>query len=208
MSSTILCYGDSNTYGYDPRSCLGGRYPRSVRWTGRLAEAGYAVHGEGMNGRSIPRGGGTAAALRLLAGIPCRLLAVQLGVNDLLNDPVLTAEDCARRMESFLSALLQEGVTAPDRLLLVAPPPCVPGIWVQEERLLVQSAQLGAAYRAAADRLGIPFADAGDWNVERVFDGVHFSPEGHRAYAAGMRDTLTRLGMLPDAAGATDPEQI
>ena len=24
---TLLCYGDSNTYGFDPRSYFGGRYP-------------------------------------------------------------------------------------------------------------------------------------------------------------------------------------
>ena len=31
---TILCYGDSNTYGYNPLNGL--RYPSDVRWTGRL----------------------------------------------------------------------------------------------------------------------------------------------------------------------------
>ena len=29
----ILCFGDSNTYGYDPR---GGRYDENTRWTKRL----------------------------------------------------------------------------------------------------------------------------------------------------------------------------
>ena len=32
--TTVLCYGDSNTYGYIP--CSGMRYPKDVRWTGRL----------------------------------------------------------------------------------------------------------------------------------------------------------------------------
>ncbi len=32
----ILCYGDSNTYGYDPRNGL--RYPRTIRWPGHLQE--------------------------------------------------------------------------------------------------------------------------------------------------------------------------
>ena len=92
MGMTLLCYGDSNTYGYDPRSYLGERYPRSVRWTGLLAEAGYEVRNEGLNGRSIPRDSGIPAAVRLLLAAPFRLLTVQLGVNDLLNDPALTAD--------------------------------------------------------------------------------------------------------------------
>ena len=34
----ILCFGDSNTYGYDPRSYFGGRYPAQYRWGDLLAE--------------------------------------------------------------------------------------------------------------------------------------------------------------------------
>ena len=30
----IIFYGDSNTYGYDPRGFFGMRYPKEVRWTG------------------------------------------------------------------------------------------------------------------------------------------------------------------------------
>lgn len=53
----ILFFGDSNTYGYDPGSFLGGRYPSSVRWTDRVAAAGegiWEILPCGMNGRSIP----------------------------------------------------------------------------------------------------------------------------------------------------------
>ena len=36
MSEIYVFYGDSNTYGYDPRSMMGDRYPQDVRWTGIL----------------------------------------------------------------------------------------------------------------------------------------------------------------------------
>ncbi len=55
MGHRIVCYGDSNTYGYDPRSYLGGRYPETVRWTALLSADGWTVINEGENGRSIPR---------------------------------------------------------------------------------------------------------------------------------------------------------
>ena len=52
----IICYGDSNTYGYDPRSYLGDRYPRQVRWTGILKEQHRLnLINCGMPGREIPR---------------------------------------------------------------------------------------------------------------------------------------------------------
>ena len=33
MAKQIVCIGDSNTWGYDPRGFGGGRYPAAVRWT-------------------------------------------------------------------------------------------------------------------------------------------------------------------------------
>ena len=49
----ILCFGDSNTWGYVPLS--GERYSSDVRWTGVLQEElgqGYLVVEDGVNGRS------------------------------------------------------------------------------------------------------------------------------------------------------------
>ena len=36
MSGTLICYGDFNTYGYDPHDTNEGRYPKEVLWTGIL----------------------------------------------------------------------------------------------------------------------------------------------------------------------------
>lgn len=187
----ILCLGDSNTYGYDPRSWMGDRYPADIRWTDRLAAAtGWEVLNAGQNGREIPhRAAELAQADRLLASAgPLDLLAVMLGSNDLLQNPRFTAGDTAGRMEAFLGHLL-EGC-APPPLLLIAPPPMRPGIWVTEERLLTESSILADAYGALARRLGIRFADAGPWGVDLLFDGVHFSEAGHRTFAARMRKVL------------------
>ena len=51
----IICFGDSNTYGYDPRSWLGGRYDAGSRWVDILAsETGWTIRNMGVNGREIP----------------------------------------------------------------------------------------------------------------------------------------------------------
>ena len=50
---TILCYGDSNTWGYEPATKE--RYSRAERWTGILQRelgADYYVVEEGLNGRT------------------------------------------------------------------------------------------------------------------------------------------------------------
>ena len=51
---TILCFGDSNTYGYHPETKK--RYVETIRWTGRLQNQirpyGWRVIEEGLCGRT------------------------------------------------------------------------------------------------------------------------------------------------------------
>lgn len=184
----ILCFGDSNTYGYDPRSFFGGRYDADVRWTGRLRAMGYEVVNYGQNGLCIPRPPQLASVADLLErASPADAVTVMLGSNDLLGGT--SAEDVCARMEALLRRLCEHAHGA--RLLLLAPPPMQRGDWVQTQALLDESARLGALYRALAEKLGVDFADAGEWNVLLTFDGVHFSPEGHAAFAAGVAAALS-----------------
>lgn len=187
----LLCFGDSNTYGYDPRSCFGGRYPAEIRWTGLLAQAtGWEVLNAGQNGREIPRRAVELAHVdQLLTNCaPLDGLAIMLGSNDLLQQPSMTAAAAAGRMAGFLRHVLER--CPPEMVLLIAPPPMRRGEWVTEERLLIESKALAGVYAALAGQLGARFADAGQWDVELLFDGVHFSPAGHQAFARGMQAAL------------------
>ena len=62
------------------------------------------------------------------------------------------------------------------------------------QELIDESERLGGLYRSLAGKLGIAFADAGDWDVALTFDGVHFSPEGHAAFAKGLAQALETIG--------------
>ena len=182
----ILCFGDSNTYGYDPRSCFGSRYPADVRWTGLLQGDGREIVNCGQNGLCIPRRPQFPAVLELLCRVPSDVLTVMLGSNDLLNGA--SAEDAAARMEELLRCVKENRGTA--GILLIAPPPMRPGDWVQTRELIGESEKLGGLYRQLADKSGVAFADAGDWGISLTFDGVHFSPAGHAAFAAGLIKAL------------------
>lgn len=191
----LLCFGDSNTYGYDPRSFLGDRYSADVRWTEVLSRStGWTVLNAGLNGREIPhRPHELEDAARLLAACgPLDALAVMLGSNDLLQASARTAADAANRMETFLRYLLER--QTPETVLLIAPPPMRPGTWVTEPRISKESAKLSSAYKALAQRLDIPFLDAGQLDIALLFDGVHFSEAGHRAFAKGVQAALEQFG--------------
>lgn len=172
---TILCCGDSNTFGYDPRSFFGDRY--DAPWPELLAQlTGFSVRNNGSCGREIPRRE-TAFPKNI------DLLIVMLGTNDLLQGA--SAAIAAERMERFLASLDRS------KVLLIAPPPMCRGEWVPNEALINTSRELAIHYRALADRLGVRFLDAGDWQIPMAYDGVHFTEEGHRIFAERLRDELT-----------------
>ena len=166
----ILCLGDSNTYGYDPRGYFGGRYDADDRWVDLTAKGtGFDIVNLGSNGRTIPR--------HFPDRTSADILLIMLGTNDLLQGA--TAKEAAHRMERFLTLLLPYY----GKILLVAPPPMKRGAWVDTDDLVMESIRLASKYQTLADNLEIPFVDTRNWNVELTFDGVHFTEAGHHTFA-------------------------
>lgn len=189
----LLCFGDSNTYGYDPRSYFGGRYDAGNRWVDLLAaRTGWEVLNAGQNGREIPRRPGELTQVRQLSALygPLDAVLVMLGDNDLLQGA--SVEAAAARMEAFLGQL----ITVCGTVVLVSPPPLKRGTWVTDERLLADSIRLSAAYQTLAQRLGIPFLNTCGWDLELTFDGVHFSEKDHRLFADTLFHALPDIGLL------------
>lgn len=183
----LLCFGDSNTYGYDPRSTFGGRYAPKDRWPDLLAQkTGWEVINRGENGREIPHHPHTLRqAAELVAGLgPGDAVLVLLGTNDLLLG--LTPEQVNGRMETLLQTLLPLG----RRLILVTPPPMVRGAWVPEDSLVTAVARLGEGYRLLAEKLGVGLVDTAGWPLELAFDGVHLTEAGHHAFAERLSGEL------------------
>ena len=179
----ILCFGDSNTYGYDPRGFFGDRYGAEDRWVDLLEKhTGHDCINAGANGREIPR---NLYALRLLTDhAPVDIFLVMLGTNDLLQGA--SAKKAAARMEAFLNPLLPHC----KQILLVVPPPMTHGAWVPTDELATESIHLAEEYKLLAEKLNIPFVDTHLWNIELTFDGIHFTEEGHHAFAENLRKEL------------------
>ena len=179
----ILCFGDSNTYGYDPRGFFGDRYGAEDRWVDLLAkQTGHEIINAGANGREIPR---NSYALRLLSEhAPVDIFIVMLGSNVLLQGA--SAKEAAARMEAFLHPLLPHC----KQILLIAPPPMKRGAWVPTDELVAESIHLAEEYKLLAERLNNHFIDTRSWSIELTFDGVHFTEAGHHAFAENLRKGL------------------
>ena len=179
----ILCFGDSNTYGYDSRSYFGDRYGAEDRWVDLLANlTGHECINAGANGREIPR---NPYALRLLnEHAPVDIFLAMLGTNDLLQGA--SAKEATDRMEDFLNQLLPHC----KQILLVSPPPMKRGVWVPTDALVAESIHLAEEYKSLAEKLNIPFVDTRHRNIELTFDGVHFTEAGHHTFAENLRKEL------------------
>lgn len=174
----IICFGDSNTYGYDPRGYFGGRYDADCRWVDILtAETGWDISNMGQNGREI-----STAAPAFPADT--ELLIVMLGTNDLLQGR--SPEQAAERLERFLAGISLNR----SQLLLIAPPPMAMGEWVSSPQLIDDSRIFAQLCQALAERLSIRFADAGKCDIPLAYDGVHFTEQGHKAFASGLLEEL------------------
>ena len=174
----VMCFGDSNTYGYDPRGYFGGRYDAESRWVDILAaETGWTICNMGQNGREI-----LFAAPAFPADTD--LLIVMLGTNDLLQG--CSPEQAIERLERFLSGIHLNR----SKILLIAPPPMTLGEWVPSQQLIDDSHTFARLCQALAEQLGIRFADAGKWDISLAYDGVHFTEQGHKAFAARLLEEL------------------
>lgn len=179
-SMRILCFGDSNTYGYDPRGFFGGRYEAKDRWVDLLAvRTDHVLINAGSNGREIPRNGCPSYKQEAVD-----VFLVMLGTNDLLQG--VSAKETARRMEYFLTSLLPQH----KQILLVCPPSMKRGAWVPTDTLVAESLCLAEEYRLLAEKMRIPFVDTRPWNIELAFDGVHFTENGHHTFADCLIQTL------------------
>lgn len=184
----ILCYGDSNTYGYDGTDPFGGRLPDNIRWPELLGRSlGCEVLNCGLNGRCVPHYPRTVETdLRLLSRAKSGdLILVMLGTNDLLCGA--EAENIAEHMKVFLSRLIDSQPGC--KTLLAAPPPAA----VDGEDCSAAFLELAEAYYTVSQELGISFVDTTSWQIPVVGDGIHFSERGHMLFALKMSQAVRML---------------
>jgi len=208
---TILCYGDSNTWGSDPAT--GGRHPSHLRWPGVLRAAlppACEVIEEGLRGRTTlcddpfedGRNGLPYLGPCLLSHAPLDLVVLMLGTNDvkafLPHDAAGIAAGAGRLVRAVRASGAGPNDGAP-AVLLIAPPPVevarpLTEVWGFTPLSVERSRALPAFYRAVAEDLRCPFLDAGSLVQVSGIDGVHFDPAAHerlgRAVAERAREIL------------------
>lgn len=199
MERQILCFGDSNTWGYNPDGS--GRFPSNVRWTGLLQEAlkkhdpELRVAEEGMNGRTTIFGeklephrcGLPCVAPIVMTHKPLAAIIVMLGTNDTKDFLKASAREINMGMAQILReihwACASDGGVPP--ILLMSPKPLNADLNRGDFNLesAAKSAELAALYEATAANFGCSFLDLGKIVPGTCLDGVHLNAEQHRIAA-------------------------
>ena len=207
----VLFYGDSNTYGFDPRGMMGGRLPESERWTDILANKMYGewrVFADGMNGRIIPDNPYSLLSLdkSVLENSPLDLFAVMLGTNDLISMSLPDAETVASKMRDFIERQLArtEFIDNKTGFLLIAPPKILPHMDEHLEEAEAQRKRFSSELDIIAQEVGIFFADASEWDLEMSFDGVHLNADWHKLFAEKLTDISKNIDLTSERREVDD----
>ena len=185
---TVLCYGDSITWGKNPADEK--RMSADERWTGVLGNGlgnDYSVIEEGLYGRTTvwddPVSGAYKNGLNYL--IPCLdshkpidLCILMLGTNDLKKRFSLSATEIARGI-TVLVEVIMKSETGPEdsapKILLLAPPQITKTSKFSDEfrNSYNKSQKLPGYYARIANDYSLEFLDTSKIIVASELDGVH-----------------------------------
>jgi len=196
---TILCYGDSNTWGYNPDGS--GRYPKHMRWTTVLQKElgeSFDVISEGLNGRTTVwddpvRGDYRNGKKYLLPCLhthkPIDLVILFLGSNDLKPRYNVTSMEIAQSVEMLVDIVKKSetgpNMTSPEILVIIPPPILIPEEVKQMDYLLPEyekavdkSRQFPQAFTSVLNGKCHLF-DSSKYIKTSEIDGMHLDPESH-----------------------------
>ena len=207
---TILCDGDSNTYGL--KSDLVSRYPRNVRWTGILQEklgSEYYVIEEGLGGRTTVwddpvedyKNGKKYLLPCLDSHKPLDLVIIMLGTNDLKSRFSVTPFDIGASMENLVKTIIKSDAGVdfqPPIILLVTPVPIHSVGRAMDLDLMIpdmenRSKALSYYYEDIAKRYQLDYLNPEGKVEVNETDGIHYTEKGHAQMAELMAEKVKEI---------------
>ncbi len=207
----ILCFGDSNTWGYTPGTAV--RYDLDTRWTGVLQrELGedYRVLEDGLNARTTAyedpwspwRLGKEALPVSLVAQKPLDLLVIMLGTNDLKFVDAYFASKGVETLITIAKAVQdrkESSLVFPNGLevLLVSPiliDPCAANDPFGTLRNgAEESTKFAYYFEHVAKAKGVHFFDAATVAHPSKIDGIHMEPDSHLALGQALANEIRKI---------------
>lgn len=196
----ILCFGDSNTYGYKPDGT--GRFDENTRWTQILQKklgSGYRIIEEGLCGRTTVfqdelregRRGLDLIGVTVEMQNPLDLMILMLGTNDCKTRYGSSAAVIARGLDQVIRKA-RKSSSRPFDILVVSPIHLGKGVGEPDfdpefnETSEAVSRNLASEYRKVALQNHADFLNAADFASPSATDREHLNEAGHAALAEAI----------------------
>lgn len=214
MKKHIVCFGDSNTHGYNGEA-QGKRFDESIRWPCLLQKAlgeAYLVYEEGLSGRTtcfedpIFEGMSGIEYIRpcLMSHEPVDLLIIMLGTNDTKERFGVNAHCIAIGLQRLIEKAISVTECWRDGKpnILIVTPQNISRNYVNLESFVSmgrecaeKSEGLAAEYAIVAELMGCHYMDANQviTVAPNPVDGMHLTPEAHRQLAEALTQKIKEI---------------
>lgn len=207
MIQQIMCFGDSNTFGVDPRT--GNRLAYTDRWTGILNEElgqEYLIIEEGLGGRTTVwedplapgRNGVKALPMLLDTHSPLQMVILMAGTNDLKERFGLLAEDIASGMERLICTIKYHkyaDYAQVPRIMVIVPP--ILGEQVENSRYtgytfraVEKSRKLSKLYQKLCTQYDCRYLDSNEFVSVDEHDQIHLNVQSHKILAEQIKKAI------------------
>lgn len=202
----ILCFGDSNTYGYTPAT--GVRFDEGTRWAGRLSALlgkDYLILEEGMNNRngffknpqSIKLCGVDYLPIYLQNHKDIDICIFALGTNDAQFFYNLDKQTVQNGLQSLTNSLLE--ANSETKIIIIPPvkiqPNILDGIFSMQFDLssVKRIEETFDEYKNFAQKNGFYYLDLNEFVKPSEADGLHYSPDSHRVIAEKIAEFVRSM---------------
>ena len=191
----VLCFGDSNTYGFNPET--GGRFSKNERWCGILqilANGRYQIMEAGCNNRTCFRNnfeGKKFTGYQILPeylSVSYDLVVLWIGTNDLQRQYNVSLEEIRYGIENLIEII--KNLQPYAKILII--PPMVIGksvliskifSFLFDETSIEKSKQICEIYKAAAYTFNCDFLNLDSIVTPSNIDGLHFDRQEQKKIA-------------------------
>lgn len=200
----ILCFGDSNTYGYIPNN--GARYDKNTRWTGvlsLLSHGKFEIIEDGCNNRTAFAANPAGKIFTGYEILPELLtddfdaVVLTIGINDTQFLYNLSSIEIVSGVEKLINIVKVKSPQA--KILLVAPSILTDDVLngnfacLFDRTSIEKSRQLPLLYQKIAEKQNTKFLDLNSVAKTSSLDGLHYAPEQHLKIAQAIFTILSEL---------------
>lgn len=205
----VLCYGDSNTFGFIPQTC--GRYDKSERWSGILSELlpSHEIIEEGMNNRTgffrnpegLKQSGGDYLSIYLQNHKDIDICILSLGTNDAQIFYNLDEQTIQKGLEKLINTIRETNLRT--EVIIIPPVKITSNIlnsgfaMLFDEKSIEKNHKSLNVFKTFASEYDCNFFDINEIVTPSQTDGLHYTKESHRIIAQHLADYIKRISVSP-----------